>query len=308
MTNADFAAMLNDDLALTGRSAITIDVIRQWVAWGVLPKAKATASTIGNSPEWSRDDRSHRRARRLAELRKAGVRRETAMIAQAYLEWGHSDFERARRAILSEYRRSRAKILKPLTTNMEFANYGAVRSVAKLAIQNQSGPLDDRFRGTQFQQPPELIALSLQLATRGDSDLTRITELIENSIDQMVPVISPHINSGHLSTIANSMTGVFGSADEIGNSAESTIERSSPRQFRIARYLTGRGLRTIRLAYSARELSGIGAPGRELMEMMVSIGPQISIGKWALFMFVQALQSISQNDELPLELRVNCPV
>lgn len=308
MANPELAELLNLEFGLGGRDAVTANVIRQWVTWGVLPKAKATASAIGNSPEWSRDDRSHRRARRLAELRKAGVRRETAVIAQAYFEWGHGDFDRARGAILSEYRRGRAKILKPLTTDMRFADYGAVRSVAKLAIKNQSGPLDNRFRGTQFQQSPELIALTLQLATRGDSDLTRITELMGNSIGQMVPAISPHIGSGHLSTIANSMTGVFGSADEIGNSAESTIERSSLRQFRIARYLTGRGLRAIRFADGARELSGIGAPGRELMEMLALLGPQISIGQWALFIFVQALQGIAQNDKLPLELRVNCPI
>ena len=94
MTIAELAAMLNDDLALVGDSAVTIDVIRQWVAWGALPKAKAKASTIGVNPEWHRDRSAYRCAVRLALARAAGVRRQTAVIAQTWLEGHYRDHER----------------------------------------------------------------------------------------------------------------------------------------------------------------------------------------------------------------------
>src|SRR5690348_10385096 len=96
MTNAELAAYLNEQLGLSAGQAVTTDVVRQWVAWDVLPKAKVQGRISGKGPAWSRLGVARRRAMRLAQLRKLGTRREKALIVQAYIEWGHPDFGRVR--------------------------------------------------------------------------------------------------------------------------------------------------------------------------------------------------------------------
>jgi len=236
MTNVELANSLNEKFALAGPDAVTLDVIRQWVAWDVLPRAQVKGRLPGKGPLWNRDERSLRRAHRLAELRKAGVRRENAVIVQAYVEWGHPDFARVRSALRAEFTKWRNQLNRDHTTFIGGDGYRGLSASRKRSIANQLGPLDGRFVGTQFEHTPEIYAVLANLARLAEGDLNQTRELISNAMEQLHPNFKAIIPIEMADLIANSISGLTGLPDEMEESGEGVIERATERQFRIARH------------------------------------------------------------------------
>lgn len=292
MTNAALASSLNSELGLTGDDAVTVNVIRQWIGWRVLPRATANASVIGKSPEWRRDDRAYRTALKLARARKAGVRRETAVISQAWLEWGYDDIERARAAIIAEYVRARERLLKRLSTSLDFGNYAGLSATRKRAIRTQSGPLDDRFKGSPFELSPELYATVLQAGRDGSVDLHRISALIRDAVNRMVPSFSALIDQPQIEAIAGSYSGVFGQPNEIEGSVQENLQSATHEQLRKARRFARRGFMVVRLGNRVANLPAIPADISRLAGELASLSEQIIFGEWPISMFGQSLQMV----------------
>ena len=296
MTNAELADALNSDFALRGTDAVTINVIRQWVAWGALPPATAMASAIGRNPEWHRNDHAMRRASRLAELRKAGIRRKNAVIAQAFLEWGHVNIDCSRKAIINEYKKGRAQLVKSVTTDLEFANHKDLSAKRQQALKKQMGPLDHRFIGTQFEQSSELYAIALQLCRLGTSEAGQIETLLSGAFEKILPGFSALIDNRLTQIIIKSASGIFGDADEIGNSAQSVIENATAGQLLIARRITRNFVNTFSPSEELIQsvtLTGTGVGFDQLTKELRSLAPQIKSGIWLVFIYVAVLNAIT---------------
>ncbi|WP_147417678.1 hypothetical protein [Sphingomonas cavernae] len=292
MTNADLAALLNRELGLTGAQAITVNVIRQWVLWDVLPKASAKGRAIGKRPDWNRDAVALRRARRLAELRTLGVRGRYAVIAQAYFEWGHSDFELVRGAIAAEFRRSAAQLLKGVTSETRFDDFSAISATRRKALQHQSGPLDKRFVGTKFEQSPELYLTSLNMIRTGEGDASQMSALVLQAAQQIAPTHATHLAPQISELLTQALPGLFGSDEEIANSGEETIRNSPKRNFRIARIALKRRSAFVRGHSSFSQFPQLPEELRELSTALIPLTPQITTGKWAISAFVAILHTL----------------
>lgn len=297
MTNAELAQLLNRELGLTGRDAVSANVIRQWVDWDVLPKAIAKGRMIGQRPAWSRSESDRKRALRLAELRKLGVKRETALIVQAYIEWGHPDFERVRNALLHEWAKWRTQLTRRQTTFSDNIEYRKLSRVKKRAIANQIGSLDDRFQDAQFAQSPEFYAMMSELARTGETRAERVTGLIQNALETTLPGIGQLLPSDCATALANSLSGIAGDPHEIGNSAHSEIEAATEREFLNARRITRRLMPNARRTERLMRRATIPTPA--LLEMQHSLAPQISVGPWAAALLVQSILHLRRGGEGP---------
>lgn len=307
MTNAQLADRLNAELGLTGPDAVTANVIRQWVAWDVLPKAQVQGRSAGKGPIWIRSRRAHCRAVRLAELRKAGVRRENAVIVQAYIEWGHPDFERVRSALCKEFAKWRNQLNRRHITLMEGDNYRELSVTKKDAISNQIGRLDERFVGTRFQQSRELYGNIANFSRTSEGDQKLIEELIHGAFDKISPDYSKYIPDDFISILCYSVSGLTGSSEEIVNSGKTTIASATEWQFRIARYFVRCYLRMLQAAGRISEISELDHRIREPLKMLTVLAPEISVGPWLTSLFVQALHGIFTYPELG-QRDARCPL
>lgn len=299
MTNAELADWLNVECRLTGKDIITSNVIRQWVDWGVLPKASARGRTYGQGPKWSRSQVGIRRAVRLAELRTHGVKRETAVIAQAYIEWGHSDFERVLNALLHELRKWQSQLTRRRTTFIDGRNYRSLSLVQKRAIRVQLGAIDAFFDGTRFQQSDEFVAIFAQLAESGTGDTTSLSRLLVEAIDRIYPGFGQFLSLIPIDEILKLVAGALGSPEEIENSAQSEIEKAGERDFRTARVAMRRVSRMLRQTGRLSIIPGIPESLRELFTKLNAVSAQISIGPWGVFHFTQCLMAIRRGHQLP---------
>ena len=290
MTNADLAALLNAKLGLTGAEAVTANVVRQWVAWDVLPKARIRGRISGKGPVWFRSDAAMHRAMRLGELRERGIRREKAVIVQAYIEWGHSDFDRVKEALLSEWAKWAAQLSRRQITFLGNSEFREVSATKQKAIATQLGPLDARFKGTQFEQSPELYAVFAEITRRDASHLEYIEMLIAGAFRQMMPEAAKNLPQDCMGVLANSIAGMTGTPDEIANSADHTIRNSTKRQFRIARHLIRILLGELRKGEQHGQSVALAPNAHQLWQMLRLLAPQISTGPWLTFLFVQALK------------------
>lgn len=297
MTNSELAEQLNNLWDLQGTDAVTVNVIRQWIAWDVLPKAQVQGRMSGRGPIWIRDGRSFRRANRLAKLRKMGVRREHALIFQAYVEWGHSDFSRVRDALSHEFSKWREQLHRRHITFIGNDGFSNLSAGKKRAIANQIGPLDSLFAGTQFEQSPELYAIWADLARTGEGNSNVLIGQLIEAFRQMYPANDPAFAVELLSSIAATLPGLTGSPDEIGNSGESTIAIATERQFLVARIYAREYLKTLRVAGCYAASGGSNSAVGELMQKLHSLAPQISTGPWLTFAFAQLLHYIFHRTE-----------
>lgn len=296
MTNEELARFLNDKAGLTGENAVTVNMIRQWVAWDVLPKATPKGRVVGTGPQWSRAETAMRRALRLAELRKWGVTRQTAVIVQAYIEWGHPDFDRVREALGHEAKKAGRQLTRPHITLIGDANYGDLTPTQQGAIAAQIGPLDPRFAGTKFEQSREFYARFAEAARSANDNPDRLGLLLASSFTQMAPDIAAHIPNEMIATLTNSILGMTGEPDEIANSAQSEIAIASESEFRAARKIARRLLRMPSLAKrisANRQLSEVYS---ELLRQLNSLSPQISKGVWASFLLTQCLLHVRRDN------------
>jgi len=297
MTNAELADSLNERFALAGPDAVTLDVVRQWVAWDVLPRAQAKGRLPGKGPIWNRDEHSLRRAYRLTELRKAGVRRENAVIVQAYVEWGHPDFDRVRGALRAEFSKWRNQLNRDHTTFIGDDGYRGLSASRKRSIANQLGPLDGRFVGTQFEQSPEVYAVLANLARLAAGDLNQTKQLISKALEQLHPNFRAIIPIEITDLIANSISGLTGIPDEIEQSGEEAIEGATERQFRIARYHVRLILMMLRKASTVSSIADLDFYSKAILNTLSSISQQISVGGWVSTTFAQALLVVCRQSE-----------
>jgi hypothetical protein len=291
MTNSELAKLLNARLGLVGEDAVTPNVVRQWAAWDVLPKATAQGRALGKGPIWSRSGAAMRRASRLAELRKRGIRRENALIVQAYIEWGHRDFDRVRTALQSEWAKWAAQVNRRQTTFLEKSEFRTISATKQRAIATQLGPLDSRLKGTPFEQSAELYAVFAEAARSGEGNSDYMAVLMSGAFQQILPGIAEIVPPHCISALANSVSGMTGAPDEIGNSADSAIQNASERQFQIARYQIRLFLRELRRSDQHGQSNALNYDARQLWQMLHLLSSQISIGPWLIFPFVQALKS-----------------
>lgn len=290
MTNTELAELLNARIGLTGRDAVTANVVRQWVDWDVLPKATAQGRAIGKGPAWSRSGTALRLALRLGELRKCGIKRGTALIVQAYIEWGHSDFDRVKEALLSEWAKWAAQLTRRQTTFLGNFEFREISATKQKAIAAQIGPLDPIFEGTQFEQSPELYAAIAEFARTGEGNTGYVESLISGASSQIWPGATDTLAPDCMSVLANSFSGMTGDPDEIGNSGESAIQNSSERQFRISRHQIRLLLRELGKPGRHRQITALDFRILQLLQTLHSLTPQISTGPWLIFLFVQALK------------------
>lgn len=305
MTNADLVAYLNEELGLTGASAVTSDVIRQWVLWDVLPRATSRGRGYGRGLEWKRSGRDLHRARQLARWRDYGIRRESAVIAQSFLEWRYPDFDHARRAIIIEFKRARALALKRFNTTADISDFAHLSSVGRRALRNQLGPLDGRFADTQFDLCGETYAAFLSAAIKGEGNIGQLTALLTHPIENLSPACSALFPESALQWFIGTTMGMFGEPTEIANSAQFTIEIASEREWRIARIATRRIFKMLRHAQAVSKIPGLDKSTRDLFAMLAQIQSEISIGRWAISMFAQILHGVRSGIEFPPEMRVN---
>jgi len=287
VTNSDLAKLLNSAAGLSGKDRVTVNVIRQWVSWELLPRAEPKGRARGLNPDWSRNNSALRRARRLAELRKAGIRRENALVVQAYLEWGHHDFAKVRSALLSEFQKSRNHLTRRKITFLEGRQFETISATQLRAIANQNGPLAERFVETRFQQSKEAYAVLADAMSRSETQLPELVRIIQIGLDRLDEIAAASIPTQCLAAFANSFSGLTGLESEIINSGETAIKSASERQFREARYL----IRKFREMIDKTANAGSGTnPRLELMRELSFLGPQITVGPWMVMGFVQGLK------------------
>lgn len=238
-----------------------------------------------------------RRAARLAQLRKVGVKRENAVILQAYLEWGHPDLDRVREALVREAEKLRSHLLRRRITRLGDVNYKNLGSAQQRAIRTQLGPLDPRFSGSQFEQFAELHAALIELAETGVGDREYISDLVVSAINQMVPQTTEKIPLASIKGIISAMAGLFGSPDEIENSARFEIDNCSKKEIRIARIILKRILENSRRAEALLQIDALPNSVRHQLEMMASLRPQISVGPWAILYFALCLLGVRRNEK-----------
>ena len=234
-----------------------------------------------------------RRAFRLAELRKAGLVRESAIIAQAFFEWGHPDPERVRAALLGELGKYRSQLLRRRTTRMHGIEYGSLGAVQQRAIGNQLGALDPRFIGTQFEQSSELYATIAESAELNEIKSDHVRKLVMLAFERILPGNLIDIPISCLALFSNSLPGLLGSPEEISDSAESKIQESSTRNLRIARIIRTRMIGVLRRNDDNLHLRETNL--EELISMNKRLLPQISTGPWAVLHFAQCL-AVVDND------------
>lgn len=297
MTNEELAQDLNGKAGLTGGNVVTVNVIRQWVAWDVLRKATPKGRVVGTNPEWSRSRAAMRRALRLAELRKLGVTRQTAVIVQAYIEWGHPDFDRVREALEREITRAGRQLTRNHITLIGDAHYGDLTPTQHRAIAAQLGSLDARLANTQFEQSPELYALFAEAARSGIDHSDQLQPLLGSAFAQMAPDIAARIPNDLIATLAHSIFGMTGDPDEIGNSAQSEIANASESEFHAARQIARRFLRMPRMAKQISADADSAECYSELLQQLDSLSPQISNGAWASFLLAQCLFYVRRGDQ-----------
>lgn len=289
MTNAELAAALNDEFGLEGRARLSTNVIRQWVEWGLLPKAQVAGRVEGGGPIWERNDSAMVRARRFAKMRVFGIRSERALLAQAYIEWDAVSFDRARPAIIGEFRSVRSKLWRTMTADIPAGPVSEFSKTKRRALIKQSGPLDPVFHSTQFELPTDTILTAMQSAFAGQSNETEQIALFANVMAQMAPSIATHIPTPLPAWV--NLNGLFAPSDEIDFSGEAVLEMSNQSQFDKARKTTMQFVRRSRQLTNSR-YSGIFPSDSEALRFMIgNLLPQISSGPWLIAGFVQILMA-----------------
>ena len=294
MTNAELASALNDEFGLEGRVRLSANVIRQWVEWGLLPKAQVAGRVERGGPIWERNVNAMIRARRFAEMRAFGIRSERALVAQAYLEWRAVPFDRAKAAIIGEFGSAHAKLWRTLTATIPDGPAANFSVTKRRALTTQGGPLDPIFRGTQF-QISELAMLSAMQSARGSTaDITEQSAQIGAAIAKMVPSVAGLLDGHWLLTYAIP-TGLFAPFDEIEFSGASALETADQTKFEQAQKSLSKFVRRLRRFADGQYAAVLPGDIEPLQFMLRTLSQQITSGPWLVAGFIQIL--MTQNRE-----------
>jgi hypothetical protein len=231
-----------------------------------------------------------RRAIRLGELRKLGVKRENALIVQAYIEWGHCDFDRVRDAFEGEWAKWSAQLNRHQTTFIKNVAFSEISATKLRAISNQSGPLGYRLKGNQFEQSPEFYAVFSEYARTSNFDLSYVQRLLTKGLSQISPEFAGLLPDSLVATIAKSISGISGSPDEIEDSGLDAIRTANEREFRIARFVVRQIFRELGNGKRIGEFASRKIEIHQLWQTLQLLRPQISTAPWVIFGFVQILK------------------
>ncbi|WP_293881254.1 hypothetical protein [Sphingomonas sp.] len=287
MTNAELASALNDEFKLEGHARLSANVIRQWVDWGLLPKAQVGGRIQGGGPIWGRQNSAIMRARRFAEMRIYGLRSERALVAEAYIEWDAVSFDRAKHAILGEFCSVKSKLRRNLTADIPAGPVSEFSSTKRRALRNQGGPLDPIFRSTQFELSTDTILAAMQSTFAGISNEGDQFALIANALAQMAPSLAPYLPS-HLLEMA-STNALFAPSDEVEFSGEAVLALSTQAQFASARKTTMKFVRRMHKVTDGRYAHIFPDDSLAMLSMMKTLLPQISTGPWLVTRFTHIL-------------------
>lgn len=301
MTNEGLAAWLNDDLGLEGRQTVTANVVRQWVSWGVLPKASAKGQRVGSGPLWERDAVALDRAKRLASIRKWNVVRESALISQVFIEWGHDDLPKVRESLASEFRRCRRLMFKSVTSSTDFDAVEGLSATHRKALINQSGPLDILFIKDRATNWPDLLVALLGAMRSGGGNGADMLNLLLRS-DIFPKAIQPLAFSMLTPDVAASIQRLFAEPDEHDACGELQLYHASEKELTDARDKTRNWLfsampmmlnfETPASPQMPKELADAFAMFDEMRPNLAMLYPQISCGFWAVSAFVMALSVV----------------
>lgn len=301
MTNAELASLLNDEFDLRGPARLSANVIRQWVAWDLLPKAQVQGRQPNAGPIWNRDHLALRRARRFAELRYYGVRSERALVAQSYLEWAAVSFDRAKPAIIAEFRSAHAKLWRRLSASIPDGRVSEFSSTKVRALRNQGGPLDPTFRGNQFELSSPMMLAALQSAFGASADNDEKAILMAAAIAQIAPSLAGHVDMRQLAEYGLP-TALFAPPDEVEFSGIAIIEAADETAFQQARNKLAQFGKVIRLASNGRIAAALPKDAVVLLSKVSELLPQISGGNWRIVAFAQFLMKPNcEFDDLNLQ-------
>lgn len=295
MTNAELAEMLNVAKRLAGSQAVTPNIIRQWVLWDLLPRATASASGRGQPMEWSRSGEAMRQAFRLAELRRYGLTRRSALIVQAFLEWGFGNFEDAQAAIKTEFGHARTQVLRSLSSDTRHDQYNNISRATQKALHHQAGPLDPRLIGTPFQLSKETTLRTLDAMVTGASRETEVAERISEHWNGMWQSAEGIPIDAVAQGMALGISGLFGDKEEVESPGQVTMENAPLRSFVLARYLWR--TRYFQLPEKCDALSEFkdAIPWiSQFLQIYNQLGPSIFVGPWAACSFAGILHYVEK--------------
>lgn len=301
MTNEQMAAWLNDDLGLKGRQAVTANVVRQWVSWGVLPKASAKGQRVGSGPLWERDAVALDRAKRLASIRKWNVVRESAVIAQAFIEWGHDDTAKVRRCLIAEFERCRRLLFKSVTSSTDFAAVGSLSAAKKKALLHQSGSLDVMFINDRAANWSDLLVRALGVMRSGSGDSCALPEMLLGS-GIFPELIRPLASDMMTPAAVSSIQRLFAEPDEHDVGGEIHLLNATDAELLDARDSARAWLFSAMPMLLSFEIPDVPQmpPGfaeaaamlAVMQPQLAELYPQISCGYWAVSTYVTALSMV----------------
>lgn len=295
MTNAGLASALNDEFGLEGRARLSANVIRQWVEWGLLPKAQVAGRVERGGPIWERNVNAMIRARRFAEMRAFGIRSERALVAQAYLEWRAVPFDRAKAAIIGEFGSGHAKLWRTLTATIPDGPVANFSVVKRRALMTQGGPLDPIFRGTRFQISELAMLSAMQSAFGSTADSAEQGAQIGAAIAKMVPSIAGLLDGHRLLSYAIP-TGLFAPFDELEFSGTSALETADQAEFEQAQNSLSKFVRRLRRFADGQYATMLPGDIEPLQFMLKAVSQQITSGPWLIAGFTQILTMQNRQD------------
>jgi len=237
LTLDDLARQLDTELGIAGRNRVTRNVIRQWVRWGFLDHAVPRGRSVGLRPVWQRDEDQRARARRLAELRLAGVKTERLLICQGWLEGWDIPFRDASTALAEELTAQLNRASRTNTSNFDARGGAPVSHAKRRAVLRQAGPPNSEAEPFIAAIGPERLFASLAAARFGREGKVDLAELFLAGVAILaVAPVGPE-DRPIAEAVVSGLYGLLGSPDEIGDSALETLKSASVGDFGIARAL-----------------------------------------------------------------------
>ncbi|MEP7348347.1 MAG: hypothetical protein ABI668_00160 [Sphingorhabdus sp.] len=230
MTNRELANQLNEQFELSGRSAVTENVIRQWVDWQLLPKSKIANIKTGSGPSWTRGEVALDMAAKLAQFRKYGLISEKQLVARCYIEGWPIEIETARPVMMNRAKYARSHMSKLLSVDYsKLERASDLTAVKKRALERQLGKQDARFEGMPFEFKGDTGILLTLSALSGNAPPPEILGMLEQAMP-ISKILGSHW-AGLMSLFVSGISGMAGLPDEIDNSLLDSIEHCSDEVF-----------------------------------------------------------------------------
>lgn len=292
MTSEELVQLLNLSISHPDHQ-VTADVVRQWVAWKVLPPAVGRGRGIGESRRWFRSQSNLAQAKRLAELRNAGMVTRQALQAQMWLEGWGLDFGIAKPAIVARFDAALAKIRRGITTSFDPRDGRSPTAAKRRAVAHQLGQQAEVFRQSAFLIDPEEIFHAFGPLFLGTENRFDISGILARVLRQTNVVVPP----GALERITAALAGLLGDEQEIEFAGRRSIEEGALDEYELARRvftLGRRGLAAIAKPDFRRLTPAVWAP---FLEIADAVGEQVFRGHFAVLSFGATLHFLHSNPD-----------